>query len=101
MSFEQIITVLALLVSVVSVVAGLYYNNKSKGHTDNTDIERKATEMATINVKLDNIGKNVSDIKDDVNSAKRDVQSLTERVVAVEQSAKQAHHRLDGLEENK
>lgn len=101
MSFEQIITVLALLVSVISVIAGLYFNSKNKDKVDSDEVSKKATEMATINVKLDNIDKNVNDIKTDINSTKKDVQALTERVVAVEQSAKQAHHRLDGLEDNK
>ena len=39
----------------------------------------------------------VSEIKSDMKNVKGEVQELRERLVAVEQSAKSAHHRLDGL----
>ncbi len=66
-------------------------------HADETDAERKAKESAEINVKLDQIGNDVRDIKYDISAVKRDVQGLTERVVIVEQSTKSAHHRIDQI----
>ena len=48
-------------------------------------------------VKLENIGDGVSEIKSDMKNVKGEVQELRERLVVVEQSAKSAHHRLDGL----
>ena len=48
-------------------------------------------------VKLENIGDGVSEIKSDMKNVKGEVQELRERLVAVEQSAKSAHHRLDGI----
>ena len=53
-------------------------------HADESDAERKAKESAEINVKLDQIGNDVRDIKYDIAAVKRDVQGLTERVVIVE-----------------
>ncbi|MEE0420346.1 MAG: hypothetical protein UDG86_09920 [Lachnospiraceae bacterium] len=73
-------------------------NNK---RADVTEIERKATETATINVKLDQIGTDVRDIKYDITGLKKDVQGLNERMIIVEQSTKSAHHRLDDLAEEK
>lgn len=92
---------IALLLSVVSVAFSIYFGLKNKKRNDTADTERKATETAVINVKLDQIGGDVRDIKYDMSTVKKDVQNLTERVVAVEQSTKQAHHRIDDLAEGK
>lgn len=89
----------ALLISIVSLSASIYFGLKNSKRGDRADIEAKAVETATINVKLDNIGNDVKDIKYDISAVKTDVKNLTERMVAVEQSTKSAHHRLDGLVE--
>lgn len=89
----------ALLISIVSLSASIYFGLKNSKRGDRADIEAKAVETATINVKLDNIGNDVKDIKYDISGVKTDVKNLTERMVAVEQSTKSAHHRLDGLVE--
>ena len=39
------------------------------------------------------------DILYDVSSVKKDVQKHAEKIIEIEASAKQAHHRLDGLED--
>ncbi|WP_302327815.1 hypothetical protein [Enterocloster lavalensis] len=89
----------ALLISIVSLSASIYFGLKNSKRGDRADIEAKAVETATINVKLDNIGSDVKDIKYDISAVKNDVKNLTERMVVVEQSTKSAHHRLDGLVE--
>lgn len=89
----------ALLISIVSLSASIYFGLKNSKRGDRADIEAKAVETATINVKLDNIGSDVKDIKYDISAVKTDVKNLTERMVVVEQSTKSAHHRLDGIEE--
>ncbi len=94
-----LISVIALIVTIVSVAFAIYFGLKSSRRSDNSDVEKKATEQATINVKLDQIGGDVRDIKYDVTGVKKDFQMLSERVVKVEESAKQAHHRIDGIEE--
>ncbi|MDD2958875.1 MAG: hypothetical protein PHR92_10175 [Lachnospiraceae bacterium] len=90
---------IALLVSIVSVAFAVYFGVKNTKRADTSDAEKKATEMATINVKLDTIGGDVRDIKYDISAVKKDVQGLAERMVVVEQSTKSAHHRLDTLTE--
>jgi peptidoglycan hydrolase CwlO-like protein len=89
----------ALLLSVVSVTCAVYFGVKSNKRDDTSDAVRQATETATINVKLDQIGGDVRDIKYDMTAVKKDVQNLTERVITLEQSTKSAHHRIDGVEE--
>lgn len=92
---------IALLISIVSVGFAIYFGIKSTKRADISDVTKKAEETATINVKLDQIGGDVRDIKYDMSTLKRDVQELTERVIVVEQSTKSAHHRLDTIEKER
>ena len=85
----------ALLISLVSVGFAIYFGVKSSRRADTSEVEQKAIESATINVKLDTIAGDVRDIKYDMTAVKKDVQGLTERMIVVEQSTKSAHHRID------
>ena len=98
-STTTLIAIFGLIVTIFSVSFAIYFGLKSSKRNDSSDIEKKATEQATINVKLDQIGGDVRDIKYDVTGVKKDFQMLSERVVKVEEAAKSAHHRLDGIEE--
>lgn len=93
-----IISICSLAISVLSVGSAIYFNSKSSKHTDVEEIKQRVEESTRTNMKLDEIGRNVNDIKFDMTSTKNAVQNLTERVVSVEGSAKQAHHRLDRVE---
>lgn len=95
---------IALLISIISVVTVLLSSLKNSKKQDFSEVEKKAVETATINVKLDAIGNDVKDIKYDITAVKREVTSLTERMIIVEQKTKSAHHRIDelvGAEERK
>lgn len=94
-----IISIFALIVTVISVAFAIYFGLKSTKRNDSTDVEKKAYEQASINVKLDQIGVDVRDIKYDMTGVKKDFQTLGERVAKVEEAAKSAHHRIDGIEE--
>ena len=85
----------SLLISGISVAFAVFAGIIAIRRNDRKDVEQKAIQSATVNVKLDTIGGDVAEIKDDVKGIITDVKTLTERVVAVEQSAKQAHKRLD------
>lgn len=88
---------LAILLSVVSVSAALYFGISSKKRCDKTDAQKDSAEMATVIVKLENIGNGVNEIKADMRNMREEVAATRERVVAVEASAKQAHKRIDEL----
>lgn len=94
---EQIWTIAAIVISLVSLVLSTAFSSRNNKRQDTSEIERKATETATINVKLNEICSDVKDIKYDITAMKKDMQGLTERIVVVEQSTKQAHKRLDQL----
>lgn len=66
------------------------------------DIENKAEKSAECNTRIETklhyIGKDVKDIKYDIRTHEARMGSIEERVTRVEESAKSAHKRLDGIE---
>lgn len=73
-----------------------YLSFKRNIKKDNDDKIRHDTK---IDVKLDNIAKNVDEIRLDNKDFTKTVNALGERVTAVEQSTTLAHKRIDNLEE--
>lgn len=98
MSAPVIISIIGLIVSTISVSCAIYFSSKNSRNTDTKEIEQRVAERTETNMKLDEIGRNVTDIKYDISSTKKEVQNLTERMASVESSAKQAHHRIDRFE---
>lgn len=86
---------LAVIISVISVAFSVYFGLKNNKRTDTKDIEERVRENTEINVKLDAISNTTSEIKRDLTSVKDDIKSIDRRLVVVEESTKQAHHRLD------
>lgn len=88
----------ALLISGVSLAFALYQGITNMKRNKAQDDKQDASQLTTVIVKLENIGEGVNEIKSDMKGVKEDVVELRERIVAVEQSAKSAHHRVDLLE---
>ena len=80
---------ISLLLSGISVAFAVFFGISSKNRNDRKDTEQEMT-------KLENIADDVKDIKRDYRETNIEVQNLRERVVAVEQSLKSYHKRLDG-----
>lgn len=99
MTLPIVISIISMAFTGVSVLAMLYFNSKNSKHTDVADIERQVAERTETNMKLDEINRNTQEIRYDVSSVKKDVQKHAEKIIEIEASAKQAHHRLDGLED--
>lgn len=90
----------AVLISGVSVAFGIYFGMATKKRNDTDDVKKDATAMTTIIVKLENISDGITEIKKDMNNVKSDVAADRERIIRVEESSKQAHKRLDGIEKH-
>lgn len=88
-----------LLISVVSVVCAIYFSVKNSKHTDVKDIEERVQENTRINMKLDSINYIVKETKEDISRLRDEMKAHNDRIIKVEESAKQAHHRLDAVEE--
>ena len=88
---------IALLLSIVSVAFSIFFGLKNNKRTDVKDIEERVKENTRINIKLDNIGQTVQDIKTDMSSMRNDLSIHNDRIIKVEESCKQAHLRLDEM----
>lgn len=91
---------LSLLLSGISVAFAIFFGVSSKNRNDRKDTEQETEDRASTHTllmtKLEIIADDVKEIKRDYRETREEVQSLRERVVAVEQSLKSYHKRLDG-----
>ena len=89
----------ALIISIVSVVFSVFFGLKNNKRTDTKDIEERVKENTRINIKLDNIGQTVQDIKSEISSMREDIKAHNDRIIKLEESCKAAHRRMDTFEE--
>lgn len=89
-----------LVFTIIGSIIGYatFYMN-SKKNTKQETKEEVAT-ITKIDTKLDIISKNVDEIRLDNKDISKSLQSLAERVSAVESSTKSAHHRFDNIEDS-
>lgn len=98
MNISIIISIVGVVISAISVTCAIYFSFKNSKKTDVKEIEQRVAERTETNLKLDEINRNTQEIRYDVTSVKKDVQKHGEKIVEIEASAKQAHHRIDTLE---
>ena len=89
----------AIIISVLSLGFSVFMGLKSNKRTDTKDIEERVKENTRINMKLDAISNNTTEIKNEVSEMRKEINSHDSRIVKVEESVKSFHHRLDGIEE--
>ena len=82
----QLVSVLSFLVAAFALARNLKLDTRSD-----------QTELTTVIVKLETINENVKEVRNDMKDVKNDIDKIRERLIAVEQSAKSAHKRIDGL----
>ena len=87
----------AVLISIVSVAFSVYFGLKNNKRSDSKEIEDRVKDNTRINMKLDNINSTVQDIKSEITSMRTDIKSHNDRIIMLEESCKQAHKRIDEL----
>lgn len=92
-----IISIISVAFSVFFGLVSLFLNLKKNKKSDNSEIEERVRENTRINMKLDSISTNTTDIKNEITEMRKELNSHDNRIVKVEESAKQAHHRIDEL----
>ncbi len=97
MTLPVVISIIAVIVSIISVIAMIYFNSRNSKHTDIKDIEQRVAERTEVNLKLDTINQNTQEIRYDVSAVKKDVQKHSEKIIEIEASTRQAHHRIDEI----
>lgn len=93
LTIETVLSIIAVLISAFSVVTSTRRNERKD--TEGEAEDRAATHTMLI-TKLENIADDIKDIKRDYRETRIEVQNLRDRVIAVEQSLKSYHKRLDG-----
>ena len=88
---------IAILISIVSVVFSIFFGMKNNKRTDTKDIEERVKQNTKINMKLDNINSTTQDIKSQLSSVRSDIQKHNDKLIVLEQSCKQAHKRIDEI----
>ena len=82
----------------MSVAFSIFFGLKNNKRTDTKDIEERVKENTRINLKLDDIANTIREVKSEISSLKEEMQNHNDRIIKVEESAKQGHKRLDTLE---
>lgn len=90
MNIEIQIAILGLLIAFVT-----FYRTRDK------DVKTEATELAVIKTTLNNISSGIDSIRIDNKANEKRLMELNEKVIRVEESSKQAHKRIDSLENKK
>lgn len=87
----------ALIVSIVSVSFSIFFGLKNSKKSDVKDIEARVARDTKTDMKLDEISKDVKEVKDTVRNIQNDVKDHEGRIVKVEASLNAEHKRLDEL----
>ena len=87
-----------VMVGLICAVLGLLIGFLTFNRTRDNDVKSDASELAVIRTTLTNISTGVSNIQVDIKANERRTNELSERVIRVEESTKQAHKRIDTIE---
>lgn len=96
---------IAVIISIISVAFSVFFglftlglNLKNNKKSDNAELTERVKQNTRINMKLDTISSNTTEIKNEVTEMRRELNSHDNRIIKVEEKVKSAHHRIDGLE---
>jgi peptidoglycan hydrolase CwlO-like protein len=85
-------------ISILCGLGGLVVGYLAFRREKDNDTKSDASESAVIKTKLDNISSGIDSIRIDIKANEKRVSDLSERVIRIEESSKQAHKRIDKLE---
>jgi uncharacterized protein YlxW (UPF0749 family) len=88
---------IALLISIVSVAFSVFFGLKNNKKSDQKEIADRIARDTRTDMKLDEISKDVKDVKETVRNIQNDVKDHEGRIVKLEASYKAEHKRLDEI----
>jgi peptidoglycan hydrolase CwlO-like protein len=91
---SQTVVTVGLVCTILGALIGFLTFNRNR----DKDVRSDASESAVIKTKLDNISSGIDSIRIDIKANERRLTELSEKVIRIEESSKQAHKRLDKLE---
>jgi len=90
---QVLVPVLSTICIVTTVIIGFLTFNRNR----DKDVRTDASKSAVIETKLDAISQGVDLIRIDIKANENRVSDLTEKVIRIDESNKQAHKRIDSL----
>lgn len=87
-----------IVVSIAALFFSMYRGQKSDKQLDTKEFEERIKENTKINYKLDEISKNLGELKHDVTVFGNDERAIENRVAVAESSLKSLHKRVDTME---
>ena len=91
---------LGVLLSIVTGLGGIIFSYIKWGRSRDKDIQQDGQQNGVMLTELGYIKANTEEIKSEQKEQRRINTDVYERLASVESSAKQAHHRIDRLEEH-
>ena len=88
---------LPILISVLALLATVYFNTISKNRREQEEARKDGSELTTVIVKLESISGGVSDIKSDLRNMNTEIRENRERIIRVEDTARQLRDDLNSL----
>lgn len=93
-------TVITAIVSVAAAISGVALGWNGRARTMRQDLTQESTAAAMQRADVEYIKRGVDDMKVEQKLQRQQFEAVSERLTRVEESAKQAHKRIDRLEEN-
>jgi flagellar biosynthesis component FlhA len=93
-----IMSILSLIIAFQGYALNKQKQQQDKSKSETTEAKNDAKESAEIKAQLGYISKGVDDIRIDLKANEKQIGALSEKVARIDESAKQAHKRLDKIE---
>ena len=95
---SDIFEFLKLIITITSVSMAIFFGIKTASRNKTQDDKHDADALARIDVSLNTVRDSLVEIKADIKGVIAENRELRDKLIAVEASAKSAHHRIDRLE---
>lgn len=95
------IAIIATVLSIAGTISGIILGWSGRSRTIRKDTADEASRDALLRADMDYIKRGIEDIRVEQKAQGRRYDELAERVTRVEESTKQAHHRINRLEGQK
>lgn len=89
------------IIAVAATISGIILGWSARSRSIRQDTVSEASKGATLHADVDYIKRGVDDLRFEIRSQDQRIDIVSERVTRVEESAKQAHHRLNRLDGQK
>ena len=92
---------LTLLISGLGLAFAVYSGLANMRRNQSADDRNAASQLTTVIVKLEHISAGINEIKAEMSGVKADIMEDREKIIRIEEMAKQAHTLIDTLEKNR